>query len=243
MAKNILVTSIKGGTGVTTVCIGLGQALAAAGERTLIADGDSLSGGAMITAGLGNMQVYTLADYERAACRAKQTLLSHPRIPNLYFMPSLGMKSRETAINALSEIGGLFDYILLDKLAPETAEGALIVSEPYLPSVKSADVCRAALKDEGFEKAGLVVNKSCGGQIISGEVLSPQSIAEALNLPLAAVIPEDFTIAAGKWRKPTLEAFRLAALGITGRGGGVYDCIKSYTGLNGAIRRKMRASI
>ena len=45
MAKKIYMTSIKGGTGVSSCAAGLGFALAAAGERTLIADGDVYYGG------------------------------------------------------------------------------------------------------------------------------------------------------------------------------------------------------
>ena len=40
MAKKIYMTNLKGGAGVTTCCVGLGIALANAGERTLIVDGD-----------------------------------------------------------------------------------------------------------------------------------------------------------------------------------------------------------
>ena len=62
MAVKIYVTSFKGGTGVTSFCIGLGLALAELGERTLIIDGDNLSGGALLAGGISNMQVYTLEE-------------------------------------------------------------------------------------------------------------------------------------------------------------------------------------
>lgn len=80
MATKIYLTSFKGGTGVTSFCIGLGLALAELGERTLIVDGDTLSGGAILAGGLSNMQVYTLADYEKGACRAKQTLIDRKSV-------------------------------------------------------------------------------------------------------------------------------------------------------------------
>ena len=53
MAKKIYITSIKGGTGVSSCAAGLGFALAAAGERTLIADGDVYYGGGLIVGGYG----------------------------------------------------------------------------------------------------------------------------------------------------------------------------------------------
>ena len=115
MAKKIYMTNLKGGTGVTTCCVGLGFALAEAGERTLIIDGDRDGACAMQIGGCANMQVYTLADYEKGACRAKQTLTSHPKAVNLSFISSLGLQDLSAAERAVEELDGLFDYILLDK--------------------------------------------------------------------------------------------------------------------------------
>ena len=62
MAKKIYMTNLKGGAGVTTCCVGLGIALANAGERTLIVDGDCDCACALQIGGCANMHVYTLAD-------------------------------------------------------------------------------------------------------------------------------------------------------------------------------------
>ena len=40
MALKVFLTSFKGGTGVSTFAVGLGNALADMGERTLVLDGD-----------------------------------------------------------------------------------------------------------------------------------------------------------------------------------------------------------
>ena len=71
MARKIYLTSFKGGTGVTTCAVGLGVALAAMGERTLIVDGDFRCCSAAIIGECRDLQVYTLGDYERGACRIK----------------------------------------------------------------------------------------------------------------------------------------------------------------------------
>lgn len=240
MAKKILMTSFKGGTGVTVCALGLGLALAAAGERTLIADGDALCGGALVAGGCANMQVFTLADYGRGACRAKQTLISHPESPNLCLCASLGLKDMRAADRAVEELDGLFDYILLDKLCVPQCDGALIVTEPYLPSVKSADCCKAALADGGVRDAGLIVNKLNGGLVLSGEVMTAQEIASVLRLPLKAVIPEDLSIPLGKMKKPARRAFKLAAEVIAGRSVSVCNVVRQYFGVGGLIKRKAR---
>ncbi len=243
MAKIIYFGSLKGGTGVTTVCVGLGLALAALGEKTLIVDGDRVSASAMTVAGMGNMQVYTLADYERAACRAKQAAVAHPKEHNLYLMPSLGLRELAAAANAVREVEGLFDFVLLDKTLPELCGEAAIVTEPYLPSVKSADGCKSALADGGIKDITLVVNKLNGGQVLAGEVLSAEKIAELLRLKLLATVPEDPTLAVGRWRKRTVCAFAEAANALCGKRGNGYNVLQGYGGLNGYIKRKMRDRI
>lgn len=243
MARKIYMTSFKGGTGVTTCCVGLGFALAQAGERTLIADGDVLCGGGLLAGGCANMQVYTLADYERSACRAKQTLITHPKRENLSFMASVGLKDRSVAGKALEEVEGLFDWILSDKLAPEKCDGAIIVCEPYAAAIKSADVCKSRLSDSGIKEIGLIVNKLNGGQILSGEVMTAQEIAALLRLPLKAVIPEDLLLPLGKCKKRTVKAFALAADCITGKREAVCNVLTSYFGPGGYFKRKVREMI
>lgn len=228
---------------MTTVCVGLGLALANTGERTLLVDGDCYSACAMIIAGLGNMQVYTLSDYERAACRAKQATICHPKEENFYIMPSFGLKDRSFAKKAVEEIEGLFDYVLLDKIAPDCAEEAVIISEPYLPSIKSSDCCKAQLIDGGMKDVSLILNKVNGGQVLNGEILPAEQIANILRMKLLAQIPEDSTISAGKWRQQTVNAFKSAAETILGKNDNMYDVLRGYTGINGYIKRKMRSKI
>lgn len=240
MAHKIYMTNLKGGTGVTCCCIGLGLMLAEIGERTLILDGDRFAASALITGGCNNLQIYTLADYEKGACRAKQTLVTHHRTENLCISSSLGASDAKSASDAVEELDGLFDYILLDKAAPDKCDSAIIVTEPFVPSIKSSDACKAYLSDMGIKDVSLIVNKLNGGQIISGEVMTAQEIASLLRLPLKAVIPEDLFLPLGRWKKSTLKAFRAAAETITGKKQSLYSVVKPYFGLNGYIKRKVR---
>lgn len=243
MAEKIYFGSLKGGTGVTTVCVGLGLALAELGEKTLIVDGDSVSASAMTVAGMGNMQVYTLADYGRSACRAKQAATAHPKSPNLHIMPTLGLRDFEIVKKAVSEVEGLFDYVLSDGVCPEICGAAAIVTEPYLPSIKSADGCKAKLADGGIKDISLIVNKLNGGQVLGGEVLPAEKIAEILRLRLLAVIPEDCTLPIGRWKRQTVDAFRAAAGAISGKKVNTFNVLRGYGGLNGLIKRKLRSRL
>lgn len=243
MAEKILVTSFKGGAGATTICVGLGLALGEMGEKTLIVDGDRLAASALIVAGLGNMQVYTLMDYERAACRAKQAAIPHPKCNKLHLMPCLGVTAEDTVLRAVEEVEGLYDFILLDKTAPNCADRAIVVTEPYLPSIKLAERARAALQDAGTDKISLAVNKLNGGQALAGEVYSAEAIANILRLETEMVIPDDMTLPVGRWKAGTVQAFKVAAERILGKTDGTYDVLKNYSGLNGIIKRKLRAKL
>lgn len=243
MAKKILLTSFKGGTGVTTFAVGLGLALAGLGERTLIVDGDSVTGCATITGECRDMIVYTLADYEKGACRAKQTIIAHPKESSLTFMPTLGLVDKTYAERAVNDVNGLFDYILLDKTAQKTCSTALIVTEPFAPSVKSADACRSYLTDGGIKDVRLVVNRLSASQILNGETMTAHEISALLHTPLAAVIPEDLTLSAGGCKSATLKAFKTAAALISGRREDVFNVLRGMNGFNGYIKRKMRAKL
>lgn len=243
MANKIYMTSGKGGSGVTTCALYLGRALAEAGERTLVIDGDRLAAGGIYAAGLAGKQTYTLADCEKGACRARQAVVSVAGQPNFFVAGTLGLKDENAAAEAVEELDGIFDYIICDKICAGACDGAFIVTEPYAAAIKSADVCADTLAGEGFEEPQLIVNKLNGGQIIEGEVMTAQEIAALLHVKLAAVIPEDLLLPTGKIKNFTRKAFRTAAERITGKGDGLCNVLKNYFGPAGYVRRKLRARI
>lgn len=240
MAKKILLTSFKGGTGVTTFAVGLGLALAGMGERTLIIDGDTVTGGAEIIGGCRDGAVYTLADYEKGACRAKQTLVAHPACTNLLFSPSVNLKDLSVFERAAADLDGLFDYVLLDEVPVKTFDRAIIVTEPYAPSVKSADARRSSLADAGVTDVSLAVNKLSPACILNGESMTAYEISALLRLKLAAVIPEDLTLPFGKVKNRTRRAFKTAGENISGRRDGVTNVLRGFGGIGGFIKRKTR---
>ena len=87
MAKNIVITSGKGGVGKTTVTANLGLALANYGERVLLMDIDFGINNPDVVMGLENKVVYDINDVLEGRCRVKQALLQDKRRKNLYIMP------------------------------------------------------------------------------------------------------------------------------------------------------------
>lgn len=239
MPDIVYMTGAKGGAGATTCAVMTGLALALKGERTLIVDGDFECGNGMTVAGVNELCSYTLEDAQRGACRVKQALINHPLSSNLYLLPTLGCKDMRFIEEAVKSCCTQFDRVLCDGAAIGACNGAVVVSEPYASSVECAKRTAAYLKDTGFKSVGLIVNKVNGGLVFDGAILTPYELAELTRCTLTGVIPEDLRIASGRIKKSTRKAFAYTAERLLG-GDKIFDVIKAYSGVKGAIKRKMR---
>lgn len=239
MSDVIFVTGAKGGSGATTCAAATGFALALCGERTLFVDGDTQCASGLESAKVDSLCSYTLGDALNGACRVKQALINHPLSPNFYILPTLGCSDGEFIFNAVSALAPSFDRILCDGVAIGACNRAMLVSEPYPLSVKSACCAAAKLKDRGFKSVGLVVNKVNGGLVFDGAILTPQEYATLSRCELLGVIPEDLLIPLSKMKNSTKKAFNTLALKLMGNDK-IFDVIKPYYGVKGAIKRKVR---
>lgn len=243
MAEVIHIAGAKGGVGATTCALGLGAALSAAGERTLVIDCDVQCASGLESCGLQGLSVYTLADAEEGACRVKQAVLQHPSFPNLYVLPSLDLKNMSFIDRAIEECEPLFDYVLCDGAGKGACRRAILVCDPYPCSVTAARKRGALLKDEGFKDVQLIVNKVNGGMVFDGTVLTPQELSSVVRVPLCGVIPEDLCLPAGKTLPRTQKAFAATAEFISGKSKKIFGVVKPYSGLKGIIKRKLRERI
>jgi septum formation inhibitor-activating ATPase MinD len=243
MSYKILLTSLKGGTGVTSCAVQLCTALSESGERVLLFDGDDLCLSACNLLGLQGENVYSLGDAERGACRVKQVIMQVKHNPNFYVLPSNGLTDSRYADSALAEVEGLFDYCICDEIAMSCCEQAIVVCDPYPLSVRCADKQIALLKDNGVKEVGVLLNKVNGGLVFDGEIMTPQEIATILHSPLIAVIPEDLNLPIGKRKPETAKAFKIAADKISGKSQKTLSVIKPYIGVFGLVKRKMRSRI
>lgn len=239
MSDVIFITGAKGGSGATTCAVAVGQALAQRGERTLYVDGDSLCASGLQTAHVDNLCSYTLGDAQLGACRIKQTLINHPLLPNFYVLPTLGCGDGEFIFNAVNSLSTSFDRILCDNVAIGSCNRAMLVSEPYPLCINSAETAAAKLKDAGFKKVGLVVNKINGGLVFDGAILTPQEYATLTRCELLGAVPEDLLLPLSKMNGNTKKAFNILASRLLG-GDIIFDVIKPYYGVKGKIKRKLR---
>ena len=240
MPQVILITSARGGAGATTCAYFLGCALSALGERTLLVDGDTECADGLQVSGMSGLNVYTLADAEKGACRVRQAILQHGKQLNLFILPSLGCSSDEFTAKSVKKEAALFDFVLCDNCAARACDRAIVVTEPYPSSIKAADKKIARLKDGGIKDIGLIVNKVNGGLVFDGEIMTPQEIAAILRCELWGIIPEDLTLPIDKINRSTGKAFRMTAEVIAGKSKKLYGVIKPYAGLGGSLKRRLR---
>lgn len=243
MARKICFTSFKGGVGKTTLCLQLAYRLAEAGERVLIIDGDNVASGACVACGIAGTHTFTLHDFAAGVCRAKQTVVQHPKYCTLFVCSSQNCVFKDAISRAINELEPLFDYLLCDGCALNDCKEFLVVTEPYTPSLKSADACINALKSNKKENVKIVVNKVNGGQIFSGEIITPEEIAYILHTPLAAVIPEDLNVAIKAPNRNTSKALGVFAENLRKGTNKIFNCTKTYCGLRGEIKKRIRSTI
>ncbi len=252
MARKIVITSGKGGVGKTTVAVHLATQLAKKGQKVALCDADFGLNNVDVIAGVENLVTYDIVDVIEGRCRAKQALVKHPDIPNLFFLSSShSAPERYVAPQAvkvvLDGIAPLFDFILIDcpagvdegfHRAVATADESVIVTTPHIASIRDADKVITLLKSYQLGLS-LIVNKVRGERLLSGECLSPKDITELLKVPLLGVIPDEYPIYEGNLSH-VHPSFKLIANNLLTNKKKLYDVTKKYGGLFGNVRRVLK---
>ena len=91
----------------------------------------------------------------------------------------------------------------------------------------------------------LVINMVRGDLVVDGEILSPNEISEALNLPLLGIIPQEDGVFLGErgGSGDAQKAFRMLAGNIVNGTRKLYNVTNKYDGFFGSIRRSLKKSL
>ncbi len=206
-AKVIVVTSGKGGVGKTTTTANMGAALAKLGEKVVVIDVDVGLRNLDVVMGLESRVVFDLIDVLEGKCRLSQALIRDKRVENLYLLPASQTRDKDAlspeafkgAVRTLLDEEG-FDRILIDspagieggfKTAAAPAEGALVVVNPEVSSVRDADRIIGLLEAQQVREIRLVINRLRPKMVASGNMLSEGDILEILGVKPIGVVPED----------------------------------------------------
>ena len=206
-ARAIVVTSGKGGVGKTTTTANVGAALARQGEKVCVIDTDVGLRNLDVVMGLEGRVVFDLIDVFEGRCRLRQALARDKRVETLHLLPAsqtsdksaLSESRMQETVRMLTEEEG-FDRILIDspagiesgfQTAACAADGALVVVNPEVSSVRDADRIIGLLEARDITDVRLVVNRLRPEMVKRGDMLEVDDVLEILGVKLIGIVPED----------------------------------------------------
>ncbi|KPD32180.1 septum site-determining protein MinD [Thermus scotoductus] len=206
-ARAIVVTSGKGGVGKTTTTANLGAALAKLGEKVAVVDVDVGLRNLDVVMGLEGRVVFDLIDLLEGRAKVRQALIRDKRIESLFLLPASQTKDKEALdpvrfkelVQYLLQEEG-FDRVLIDspagiekgfQTAATPAEGALVVVNPEVSSVRDADRIIGLLEAREIRENFLIINRLRPKMVARGDMLSVEDVVEILGLKPIGIIPED----------------------------------------------------
>jgi septum site-determining protein MinD len=206
-ARAIVVTSGKGGVGKTTTVANVAAALAQLGERVAVIDVDVGLRNLDVVLGLEGRVVFDLIDVLEGRCRLRQALIRDKRLDKLFLLPASQTRDKDAldpqkfqAIvqELLTDEG--FDRVLIDspagiekgfQTAVTPAQGALVVVNPEVSSVRDADRIIGLLEAREIRENYLIINRLRPKLVQRGDMLSVEDVVEVLGLQPIGIVPED----------------------------------------------------
>ncbi len=206
-ARAIVVTSGKGGVGKTTTTANVGAALAHLGLKVCVIDTDVGLRNLDVVMGLEGRVVFDLIDVFEGRCRLKQALIRDKRVDTLYLLAASQTKDKsalsesrmiETVRLLLEEEG--FDRVIIDspagiesgfQTAASAADGALVVVNPEVSSVRDADRIIGLLEAREIGEVRLIINRLRPEMVRRGDMLEVEDVLDILGVKLIGIVPED----------------------------------------------------
>ena len=206
-AKALVVTSGKGGVGKTTTTANVGAALAKLGEKVVVIDTDVGLRNLDVVMGLEGRVVFDLIDVFEGRCKLSQALIRDKRVESLYLVAASQTKDKSAlSEDRMREIVKLlldeedFDRVVIDspagiesgfRTASCAADGALIVVNPEVSSVRDADRIIGLLESVGIREVRLIINRMRPDMVKRGDMLEVDDVLEILGVKLIGIVPED----------------------------------------------------
>jgi len=217
LGELIGILSGKGGTGKTSVCAGIAEALALQGETVLCIDCDVGLRNLDIALGISQIGALSFLD----VCSGEHSLdmaASHPVYPEISFLTApVNCPAEDIDLDAFGEMlqqaRKKFSYVLLDapagieagfRLAARFCDRAVLVTGADPAAIRDASRASDLLELMGKGNVRLVINR-VNLKMIAAMGVTIDDIMDQCGLPLLGVVPEDEAVPlAAAFRKPLL---------------------------------------
>lgn len=210
MGKIIVLISSKGGSGKSTVAVGLSAALSLSGRSVLLIDADEGARCIDTMLGINSDTVFDIKDVLLGDTSVEEALLSIPSLPLVSVIPS-PFENKPLELALLSDFAEKqsenYDFVIIDTKGqlpasrlselPKTAQFISVVT-PEPVALKNTGALAAELLENGI-KCRLVINRfEAFGQ--NGRVNNIDDIVNTCGARLLGIVPEDKSISlyAGK---------------------------------------------
>lgn len=205
MGAVTIITSGKGGVGKSSLCAGLGSALANRGRRVLLIDADAGLPSLDIFLSCAENRVYDIADVIAGRASLKDALYVCPWASNLWLLPAPSREKSRISPLLMKQIVQLvspyFDHILIDcpagigvgfQSAAAAAQRALVVATPDPVCIRSSISTREALEQAGITQHRLVINRF-QANAFRAQALFPDldAVIDTAGIRLIGIVPED----------------------------------------------------
>lgn len=203
MGELFAIASGKGGTGKTSVCAGIAEALAEEGKKVLCVDCDVGLRNLDLSLGMSDSAALSFLDVCRGDYPLEQAA-KHPKYPTLFFLTApmnctADQLPAEDFRAMLRQARKEFDYIFLDapagvgsvfRLVASTADRFLLVTGSGPAAVRDAARVGEILELMGKKDVRLVVNR-VDRELLDVVRLTIDDIMDSAGLPLAGIVLED----------------------------------------------------
>ena len=201
MGELLAIVSGKGGTGKTSLCAGIAQALAESGEQVLCIDCDV--GLRNLDIALGISALNTLS-FQEVLSYGLDCVTKHPFFPSLSFLTAPMNCPVEEIDEAsfrelLEQVRLSYDYVLLDapagietgfRLAAKFADRVVVVTGSDPASIRDAMRSGQLLQEMGKHNIRIIVNR-IAPKMVKAMGLTVDDIMDRAGLPLLGIVPED----------------------------------------------------
>ena len=226
MGELIAVLSGKGGTGKTSLCAGIAEALALQGEKVLCIDCDV--GLRNLDIALGISQIGALSFLEVCSGGyALEMAAVHPVYPGISFLTApMTCPVEDIDLEAfgcmLQQARSRFSYVLLDapagieagfRLAACFADRILLVTGADPAAIRDASRAADVLETMGKRNVRMIVNR-VSPKMISAMGMTVDDIMDEAGIPLLGLVPEDENVVmSAAFRHPLLQYEKKGAAG------------------------------